>query len=355
MGASQSSRSGPVKFYATHKEFNVYKSDFKALGLEETDVYNFYKAFTAIDDDGSNEIALSEFCLFMQTDSNGFVKRIFNVFDWNNSNSISFVEFVVGLWGFCTLSDAYIVNFVFDVYDKNTSGAIEREESEIILKDLYGSRFEHSVHALKMATKLKSDAKRKFTLDDFRALCNKHSALLYPAVNLRLEIRKKIIGERQWGVYDTYRATKYRGKYKSVHAILTEKWKSSGNLGSKYTKCAITDSKGGEQEVTMMLSVGRDPCSIVEVVPPRKKSVFESLTGAGGRIIRQRSKELAQLIGMANSRRKKMKPVKPKAMEPEIRNRPRKFSLTEVLFERVEKATNKSKSRKVAVRPMAIG
>jgi hypothetical protein len=93
----------PYDFFT---ELLPYKATFEALHLTETDIGKFYLLFLEIDVDGSMSVDLSEVFNHLRIEKTYFNRRVFGLLDVDNSGSLNFKEFVVGLWNYCTLTDA---------------------------------------------------------------------------------------------------------------------------------------------------------------------------------------------------------------------------------------------------------
>jgi Ca2+-binding EF-hand superfamily protein len=57
-----------------------------------------------------------------------YFKRIFALFDDDDSEQIDFKEYVCGLWNYASLSRASLIHFTFDLYDDNDSGRLDPAE-----------------------------------------------------------------------------------------------------------------------------------------------------------------------------------------------------------------------------------
>ena len=110
---------------------------FEALAFKELDIGRLHKVYRKIDNDTSGEIELAELLAFLDLDRTRFTKRIFSIFDDDNSGLIDFKEFILSLWNYCTLTRASLTMFAFDLYDKDTSGSIDCSEVVDMLHDLY--------------------------------------------------------------------------------------------------------------------------------------------------------------------------------------------------------------------------
>ena len=67
--------------------------------------------------------------------SNLLFVQVFSIFDGDGNGQIDFKEFVLALWNFCACSDSALRIFAFDLYDNDTSGKLEIEEVEHMLRD----------------------------------------------------------------------------------------------------------------------------------------------------------------------------------------------------------------------------
>ena len=65
----------------------------------------------------------------------------------DNSGLIDFREFVISSWNYCTLGSTTLAQFAFDLYDRDNSGQIDAEEVDLMLRDIYGSRYKKNLHA----------------------------------------------------------------------------------------------------------------------------------------------------------------------------------------------------------------
>ena len=119
-----------------HKTIAPLRPTFESLGLKEDDVARLHEQFLKIDKDGSGTIELWEMLDHLDLKRNRFAKRVFAIFDVDGSNEIDFKEFVVALWQYCTLGRPQLVMFAFDLYDRDSSGAIDSDEFNAMLKEL---------------------------------------------------------------------------------------------------------------------------------------------------------------------------------------------------------------------------
>lgn len=90
---------------------------------------------------------MAELLAFMDLDPTPFSKRVFSIFDDDQSGEVDFREFVLSLWNYCSLSHDNLIVFAFDMYDRDSSGFIDCSEIEKLLLDVYGGSFSGNPHA----------------------------------------------------------------------------------------------------------------------------------------------------------------------------------------------------------------
>ena len=118
-----------------------------ALALTEQAVEKFWKIYKKVDLDESGSIEIKEMLVHFDIDRTKFTKRVFGVFDEDNSGEIDLREFILALWNYCTLGKATLVIFAFNLYDSDGSGCIEPHELDNMLKEVYGRHWSSNVYA----------------------------------------------------------------------------------------------------------------------------------------------------------------------------------------------------------------
>lgn len=120
------------------------------------------------------------------------------------SGEMDFTEFILATYNYCTFNKYALIRFAFELYDADSSGAIDTDEMSNMLKDVYGkSALKKNKQAQYVLEKISilgeqatGDMEVPYPL--FEDFCNKHPALLFPAFILQSTLRNKIIGERFW-------------------------------------------------------------------------------------------------------------------------------------------------------------
>ena len=125
-----------------------------------------------IDSDRSGNLDIEEMFRFLELETSKFTKRIFSIFDEDNSGEIDFREFVISLWSYCTLGKPALIMFAFDLYDNDGSGEIDLREVEGMLKEIYGRQFDTNPHARSIFFKIQKlgggRLGSEITIDQFR-------------------------------------------------------------------------------------------------------------------------------------------------------------------------------------------
>jgi Ca2+-binding EF-hand superfamily protein len=128
--------------YSEIRPLMISRKQFSYLGLTENDISEIYLSFSKIDVDCSFEITLEELLVFIKSEMTPFVVSIFKCFDLNHNQKIDVKEFVFALWNYCTLNHSRLCEFIFDLYDRDGSGILDKIELTNMLRDSYGPTFE---------------------------------------------------------------------------------------------------------------------------------------------------------------------------------------------------------------------
>lgn len=113
---------------------------FTSLKLSRSDVNQLYKMFCKVDLDGSGSVDTVELLTLLDIERTRFTEQIFAVFDNDGSGKVDFREFVMSLWNYCTIGQAALEIFTFDMYDADSSGVLSPAEVSRMLTDVYGSK-----------------------------------------------------------------------------------------------------------------------------------------------------------------------------------------------------------------------
>ena len=130
--------------------------------------------------------------------------------------------------------------FAFDLYDRDDSGHIDRQEMERMLRDVYGHEFDKAPQATAILDKLRLEGAplvsrlgggalgASAALDPdrvtpmvFAEFTRTHQGLLYPAHQLQQMLRRCVVGERFWNAVSARRVKLSNGEtYVPIETIL---------------------------------------------------------------------------------------------------------------------------------------
>merc|ERR550537_421885 len=107
--------------------------------FNEKDIKRLYNRFKALDADGSGQLDPSEIFSVAELNENPLVQRVISVFDADNSGTVSFIEFLVGLAKLAAgTSEEHKLNFAFSIYDVNKDGFISNGDLFQVMKMMVG-------------------------------------------------------------------------------------------------------------------------------------------------------------------------------------------------------------------------
>ena len=115
--------------------------------------------------------------------------------------------------------------FAFDLYDRDTSGFIDRSELIVMLKEIYGQDYHHSPQARMCLQEIEQKA-QEYGFDDsigintFREYCTKRPALLFPAFQMQYKLQKSSLGIYFWERYSAIRMEISAGEYMSIAQLI---------------------------------------------------------------------------------------------------------------------------------------
>jgi len=113
---------------------------FATLGLSLGHLGDLHKCFKEIDEDGSGQIDIHEFLMYVDAPLTPFSKRVFGIMDEDGSGSMDFREFVIACWNYCSFEKAGLILFAYDLYDADHNGSMSVNECKV-------SRYTHTMIA----------------------------------------------------------------------------------------------------------------------------------------------------------------------------------------------------------------
>ena len=135
------------RIYHDNKEIKKLKVYFDYINLKESEVGLLYEVFLDIDYDNTKTILLNELLNYLLIDETLYIKKIFLIFDIDQSAFLDFREFVVSVWNYCTLNPKNLAIYTFSLFDLNDNGVLDIKEINKMVIEMYGKHYQDSLHA----------------------------------------------------------------------------------------------------------------------------------------------------------------------------------------------------------------
>lgn len=103
-----------------------------ALGVKDI-VNGLYKNYRQIDVDDSGSISVHEFIVANGISCDMFGEIVFRLLDNDRSGDLSFVEYMIAVWNFCSLDRDSLAAFTFQIFDTDGSGKVVKVVSFIYI------------------------------------------------------------------------------------------------------------------------------------------------------------------------------------------------------------------------------
>ena len=110
------------------------------LDISQGQVEKAFAEFEKVDKDKSGEINVDEFFDLFHLDWSEFGMEAFCAMDVSGDHRITFVEFFVGLYNYCTMDKKTLVKFSFDLYDVDGSGEMDSAELRKLILLVHGKK-----------------------------------------------------------------------------------------------------------------------------------------------------------------------------------------------------------------------
>lgn len=191
---------------------------FRELRLSKQEVDKFLSAFNEIDLDGSGMIRMDELFGSCRIEESHCNKKIFGMFDSDNSGTLNFSEFgtlyhvslfrsfllVCAMWMFLTLSESDLALFLYNLFDADHSGALDVSEIKNIISVVHHKLLNGRTPIQRLLDEL-SKRDHRMTSDEFASWAKSNPSLLEPIFHLHLDLRKQLIGNGFWQTLESRR------------------------------------------------------------------------------------------------------------------------------------------------------
>jgi Ca2+-binding EF-hand superfamily protein len=209
-----------------------------ALKLKWRTLYRVIELFEHIDEDKNGKITLVAFREYVGIGDPQFFGRIFQAFskkEW--AEEISLPEFILGLFNFCLLPRALISKFVFNLYDFDRSAAIEAEELEVLVREVFGISKNTNIDGI--LTQFDRNSDGKISLHEFVEVNKRAQTIIEPACRLQTRLKMRCFGSEWWTWLQTIVFTRLHQTKCTNVAQLFEKYKQHP---SEYDDRLLKDS-----------------------------------------------------------------------------------------------------------------
>jgi Ca2+-binding EF-hand superfamily protein len=216
MGGGSSSSKNKLELEMNPDTKNVIRK----LQLSPEDVDKFWKAFCQLDRSHNNTISLDEFQRFYQIYDDEekiyFLKMAYSRDVTVQHREVNFCDYLSHTWDYLTLD---LSTFLFQMYDKDGSGQLDKKEYGKIAETVYAVKFGHN-HLLDNAImKTDADGSGTISFDEFVALTKKDQNVNRHAFYIQDAMKQHIGGLHYWETMCEGRKKKFRNK--TLHQILS--------------------------------------------------------------------------------------------------------------------------------------
>jgi Ca2+-binding EF-hand superfamily protein len=114
------------------------RNDLAKLQLSSSQIDTFLAAFHKIDRNNSGFINIKEFIDTLKIERTIASEEVFEDMDFTHDGRISFREFTLLIWRFCTRGLESIAEFAFDIYDTDNSQELTQDEIKEMILETHG-------------------------------------------------------------------------------------------------------------------------------------------------------------------------------------------------------------------------
>lgn len=176
---------------------------FQLLELTDEDINALFAVFTKLDTGRVNLITISSLLSYISVLKSKLSTRILRSADVDHDGRLSFREFVLNAWIFATMDFEGICGYAFDNFDIDGSGELKLSEVHDMVADVHyrdGLSAEEIDKTVGDILRAMDDGNRDkvITKAEFFAHCLEFKELLYPALQIQVNINQNIVGTAFW-------------------------------------------------------------------------------------------------------------------------------------------------------------
>ena len=170
------------------------------LGMNRSDLSKLRQHFKMTDMVRDDTLSVREFSVMNQFENEAFASLIFSVFDFDQGGTVTFEEFVIGLWSSLTLEDTELMAFTFRLFDKDNSGSLSYHELVKMLNIVCGNEKKGLELAQSLLKRNGKNDDGIMSYEEFVGAVKRSALLLFPAFEMRNRLRDAVLGTSRWKV-----------------------------------------------------------------------------------------------------------------------------------------------------------
>lgn len=179
---------------------------FERLGMNESKAFEIFKSFAKTDVNEDGLVDIEECFKFLGGKRTKFTERIlysepFEDDDGNLQSGLTFKQFIIALWNYCTLTPAGIARYLFEIFDVDENEMLEKPDVISMFKMLYDVD-EHEEDYIAI---YKFDQYVKVSKENFCSISAKEPYLIQPALDYQKTLRSRVGGKGMWSALARYR------------------------------------------------------------------------------------------------------------------------------------------------------
>jgi hypothetical protein len=198
---------------------------FDKLNFDQKSGYEVFKVYARMDSAEQNQLVdINQVYSYYGGRRNKYNERIFYALHDDKAESptkLSFVNFGILIWNYCTLRPSDLARHIFEIYDVDITGQLERPDLESIYKMMYDCD-DHDEHCISQFPFDKDGVTKKWEFIDH---CNRKRHLIKPATDYQRRLRHRTGGLLMWEAL-----TRYRVRTFAVHDSQVGKFTLSEKL-----------------------------------------------------------------------------------------------------------------------------
>jgi len=170
------------------------------LGIDNHTLVDLRERFYDCCEEVGGVMTIGDFFFVMRVEPTQFAHRCFAIINQDGTGRISFKEFVIGLWNVCSFDEFGLLRFAFQMFDSDSSGFIEIDEIEELVKSVQGNNYEKGI--MRFVRSILRDCDKngdgKISMRELVHLNKQLSSLFLPAFAFQLRLREEFYGNGFW-------------------------------------------------------------------------------------------------------------------------------------------------------------